>query len=182
MIPTWSEFAALLGLHPGLALSVAAGSIAGGWALHIWQLRGRERHLTLLVDERTRLWQEEVAAHATLRARVDGALAGETAATAAEVDACADRVTRVLVVDDHRERREAMIAVFEEFGIAPVFADSPWAASIASQQADADGTPYDVILIDPSMEGVEAADRLVEPLPAAGSDGWRLIRDRLEAV
>jgi hypothetical protein len=182
MIPTWPEIAVLLGSHPGLALWLAAGAAAGGWALHIWRLRGRERDLTLLVDERTRLWQEEVAAHAQLRAQVDGERVDKAAAPVAGTDASAGLVTRVLVVDDHRERRDAMTAVFEDLGIAPVFADSPWAASIATQQADADGAPYDLILIDPSMEGVRAGDHPVEPLPAAGTDGWRTIRERLEAV
>jgi hypothetical protein len=176
MIPTWSEFAVLLGAHPGLAFAIAAGAGAAAWAMHVWRLRTRERHLTLLVDERTRLWQDEVSAHARLRAGI------EAVPTVEPPDNQPDRVARVLVVGEHRDRREAMSAMFEELGMAPVFADSPWAAAIATRQADADGTPYDLILIDPSMEGVDAADRLAEPLPAAGSDGWRMIRERLEAV
>jgi hypothetical protein len=35
------------------------------------------------------------------------------------------------------------------------FADSPWAATVATTQAAEEGTPYDLILIGSSMEGVE---------------------------
>jgi len=176
MTPSWSEFAVLLGAHPLIALTISTGAAAAAWLLHLSRLRGRERDLTLLVDERTRLWQEEVAAHARLRAALCGRATEEPRASVA------DRVTRVLVVGEHRERREALGAVFEELGFAPVFADSPWAATTAARQADADGAPYDLILVDPALEGPEAVDRRSEPLPPAGSDGWRMIRERLEAV
>jgi CheY-like chemotaxis protein len=147
MTPTWTAFAALLGAHPRLTASLAAGVLAAAWGLHLWRLRGRERHLVLLVDERTRFWQEEVSAHAALRALVGS---GATSAAAHE----SERVARVLVVEERRDQREAMRAVFDGLGIAPVFADSPWAAS----EADADGAPYDLILVDASMEGLEADD------------------------
>jgi hypothetical protein len=153
MIGSWLELAAFLGVHPLLGLALASGAAGAAWGAHVWRLRSRERHLTLLVDERTRLWQEEVTAHGKLRAQV-GAKVPDTALAEGEPGT----VSRVLVIGDLAERREAMKAAFDELGIAPAFADSHWAATVATRQADADGAPYDLILIDASMEGAEAAD------------------------
>jgi hypothetical protein len=149
MSGSWPEITAFLGTHPALALALAAGASAAGWGLHVWRLRGREQHRALLVDERTRLWQDEVTEHARLRS-----LIAPEAPTSGLADAAAGPVTRVLVVGDKPERREAMRAAFDELGIAPVFADSHWAATVAARLADADGAPYDLILVDAAMEGV----------------------------
>jgi hypothetical protein len=153
MTPTWTEFVEPLANSPALAVTLAAGVAAAAWAFHVWRLRSRERRLTLLVDERTRLWQEAVTAHSKLLARVNAA---EAAGTIPGLDS--GQVKRVLVVGDLREQRAAMKAVFTGLGMAPVFADSPWAATVATQQADAEGAPYDLILVDESLEGIEAVD------------------------
>lgn len=152
MMPAWNVIAAWVPQSPRWSAAFAGAVGAAAWAFHVWRLRVRERHLASLVDERTRLWQEEVAAHAKLRARVSAA---EAAGTVPDLDP--GHVTRVLVVGDLRDQRAAMKAVFTGLGMAPVFADSPWAATVATQQADADGTPYDLILVDESLEGTEAA-------------------------
>ena len=159
MTLAWTVFAERLTDLPGLSIALAAGGLAAAWVFHVWRLRSRERHLTFLVNERTRLWQEAVTAHSDLLARVNAA---EAAGTIPDLES--GQVKRVLVVGDLREQRAAMKAVFTGLGMAPVFADSPWAATVATQQADAEGSPYDLILVDESLEGIEAA----EP----GAAGW----------
>jgi len=166
----WTALLAALAAHPASSLALAACMTAGAWGLHIARLRRREQHLLALVDERTRLWQSEVAARADLDRRLE-ALASEDApepatpppavahvsdghaAADAAVGSGGDRPTRVLVVDERRERRDAVIAAFDGLGIHPVFADSRWAATVATSEAEAEGDPYDLILIDAAMEG-----------------------------
>jgi hypothetical protein len=150
MTGSWPELAAFPGMHPLLALVLAAGAAGAGWALHVWRLRGREQHLALLVNEHTRRWQEGRSAHASARSPL-----GSDAPAARTPGAASGPVTRVLVVGDRPDRREAMRAAFDDLGIAPVFADSHWAATVAARLADADGAPYDLILVDAAMEGVE---------------------------
>lgn len=61
----------------------------------------------------------------------------------------------MLVVDDKPETREAIASLFDGFGITPVFADSPWAATVAANQAALEDAPYDLILVGSSMEGIK---------------------------
>lgn len=144
MITAWHAVTAWLGAHPLAGLVLAAATVGGATGLHVWRLRRRERHLAQLVEERTRLWQDEAAANARLRAQADPPPAEDDATSEAPV-------TRVLVVGERRDRHEAMRAALDDLGITPVFADSHWAATVAARQADAEGSPYDLILVEASL-------------------------------
>jgi hypothetical protein len=151
MMAPCSALAGILGSHTRLVLLLAAAGLAGGWGLHVWQLRRRERRVARLVDEQTRLWQQEASAHVVLRAQLAAAAAGGAANQPA-------RPARVLVVGERRDQHEAMTAVFEGLGITPAYADSHWAASVAARRAGEDGEPYDLILIDSALEGAGMAN------------------------
>jgi PleD family two-component response regulator len=144
------------GVHPVVAAALFASGIGVTWWVHIWRLRRRERQLVALVAERTRQWQDEADAHAALRECVDAAALREAEGQPTEGDEDDDHTPRVLVVDDRRDRRDAISTMLATMGLEPAFADSQWAAAVASHQADADGTPYDLILIGKAMEGGEA--------------------------
>jgi hypothetical protein len=152
MTPGWSELMALLGRHPFLAAPLTLAIAVGAPAFHVWRLRWRERQLTALVDERTRLWRDEVRAHAALRSLAAPCSTPASSLGSPEVTPA----VRVLVVGERRETHEAMQAAFGDLGVVPVFADSRWAAAVAARQADAEGVPYDVILVDAALEGSEA--------------------------
>ncbi len=70
---------------------------------------------------------------------------------------------RVLVADDLPEARESLAGMMRELGLRTDVADSGPAALAAIQAADAVGDPYDVVMIDwrmPGLDGVETAVRL----------------------
>lgn len=139
----------LVGVQPLLA-TLGAVVLAGvAWSLHVWTLRRRERALVRAVG----VWMkehpdraEEVAEEVAEPVEPSGApdLPGEG--------------QRVLVVDDRPDRRDAIASALGRIGAQPAFADSPWAATVATRQAEADGVPYDLILIGPSMDGAGAGE------------------------
>jgi PleD family two-component response regulator len=143
--------------HPVVSALLGSLTAAAAWSLHVWRLRRRERGLVALVEERTRQWQQEAEAHAALRERCEAgsaALECRTEAAAAEPvdEELTGRTPRVLVIDDRREQRDAITNLLGSMGVEPVFADSRWAATVATHQADADGMPYDLILIGAAIE------------------------------
>jgi hypothetical protein len=186
MTTVWLDAAGGLGHHPVMTVLASLALVTLVWAMHVVRLRRREHDLLLLVEERTRLWQDEVAAHADLRARL-GVSPGATSPTAvpgpAGAEAATDPAARVLVVDESSERRDTVAGLLRRLGTHPAFADSAWAASVASTEADARGTPFDLVLVGsatlqvgtrsvqiPDPLDVASLSRLL-PAGAAGSHG-----------
>jgi hypothetical protein len=174
MMPSLIDLVSRAASHAGFTIAAGAAVVAATWALHIWRLRGRERDLLMLVDERTRQWQDEAHAHAQLRAQVMSLCGSREPDGTPTLDAEAPRGlvvdvlseagplarrpeprARVLVVDDKPETREAIASLLDGLGITPVFADSPWAATVAANQAALEDAPYDLILVGSSMEGIK---------------------------
>jgi hypothetical protein len=154
MTSSWPALAAAAAAaaRPGLTVATGLAVAAAAWGLHIWRLRRRERDLLRMVDDRTRQWQEEAArlgrpSQRETTPHVARHLPGTLASS---------RQPRVLVVNDRYDEREALASVLDGLGVTPVFADSPWAATVATNEAESEGAPYDLILIGSSMEGLQA--------------------------
>lgn len=175
MMPPLLDLVSRAASHAGLAIAAGSAVVAATWALYIWRSRRREHDLLALGDERTRQWQDEAHSHARLHAQMmsvcragesDGTSAlDENAASGLVVDVLGEAApvglapvprVRALVVDDKPETRAAIASLLDGLGITPVFADSPWAATVANHQAALDDAPYDLILIGSSMEGIES--------------------------
>ena len=69
MTPSLIDLVSRAASHAGFTIASGVAVVAVAWALHIWRLRGRERELLVLVDARTRQWQDEAHANAQLPAR-----------------------------------------------------------------------------------------------------------------
>jgi signal transduction histidine kinase/CheY-like chemotaxis protein/HPt (histidine-containing phosphotransfer) domain-containing protein len=101
------------------------------------------------------------------------------------------RGTRVLVVDDNATARELLSAMSESMGLVVDTADSGEAALVGVERADANDTPYQLLLLDwkmPGMDGVACVQALAErsvlrhPAPVvlmATAFGREAVRQRL---
>jgi CheY-like chemotaxis protein len=150
MIALWQQLQA----HPDLAAATCLAAVSAAWAWRARRLRHHEAETLRLVDEHTRQWQDD-------RRPPDppappGEPAGDEASPPATTGASGD--ARVLVVLARREQREALAALLAGFGAQAVFADSPWAAGVATDQADADGRPFDLVLVESSMDAARPDD------------------------
>ncbi|MDA7417275.1 ATP-binding protein [Xenophilus arseniciresistens] len=80
--------------------------------------------------------------------------------------------TRVLVLDDELEVREAMQALMQAFGIAVTLVTDETQARAALDHAQAQGQPFDVLLCDwrlaEGQDGLAAAQRLQALAPGLG--------------
>ncbi|HSW04322.1 response regulator [Aquabacterium sp.] len=75
------------------------------------------------------------------------------------------RGTRVLVIDDNDCARELLLGMARGFGMAPAAAGSGPAGIQAVKQADAGGHPFDLVLLDwkmPGVDGIACAQRLAQ--------------------
>jgi PAS domain S-box-containing protein len=73
------------------------------------------------------------------------------------------RDMRVLVIDDQEDAREILSAMLTELGMRPDTADSGISGLDAVLNADQSGNPYELVIIDwrmPGMDGVETARQL----------------------
>lgn len=71
--------------------------------------------------------------------------------------------SRVLVVDDNETNRKLLIGLLGKWGLQPALATNGLGALAAISQADAEGQPYHMVLLDvmmPGMDGFEVARRL----------------------
>jgi hypothetical protein len=148
MSPHWMMLAAAIAARPaGAAMAVAAAiSVASG--IVIWRRARQRREMMTAVAE----WQRE-----SLHART-AELSGPDEVAGAGGAEGLGRPARVLVVDERTGQRERMAGVLERMGMAPAFADSRWAASVAARHAESEGTPYDLILINKAMETATAEE------------------------
>jgi len=101
------------------------------------------------------------------------------------------RGTRVLVVDDNATARELLAAMSEAFGLQVDTAAGGEAALVCVEQADASDAPYQLLLLDwkmPGMDGVACVQALAErsalrhPAPVvlmATAFGREAVRQRL---
>jgi hypothetical protein len=143
-----------------LALAAAAGA---GWVLRTCRRRVAQRELEREVEEGTRSWRDELAA-------ADRA-AGDAPQPCAESEADRGDETLVLAVAPP-ETRAAIESRLAGLGICLAAADSAWAAQVACRDAFAAGRPYNLVLLDASLEDVQepgAPVRLQEHLQAWGA-------------
>ena len=80
------------------------------------------------------------------------------------------RSLRILVIDDSANSREILADLLGSLGFAATLASSPLAGLAEAERADADGEPFDLVLVDwkmPGLDGFETARRLRQ-MPAAG--------------
>ncbi|QDX80142.1 hypothetical protein B9N43_02030 [Denitratisoma sp. DHT3] len=71
--------------------------------------------------------------------------------------------SRILVVDDNETNRKLLTSLLGKWGLQPTLATSGLGALAAISQADAEGQPYHIVLLDvmmPGMDGFEVARRL----------------------
>ncbi|HEY3381285.1 MAG TPA: response regulator [Vicinamibacterales bacterium] len=147
--------------HPVATASAILALVSAAWGLHLWRLRLRERDLLLLVDQRTRQWQDEASAHTRLRERIVATVlafplhAASPVSSAGGERACETGSARVLVVDDRAEERVVLASLFDGLGVTAAFADSEWAASVARMEACEAGMPYDLVLVGAGMPAAE---------------------------
>ena len=77
---------------------------------------------------------------------------------------------RVLVIDDNGSAREILCAMVEQFGMQADSVESGERGILMLQQAAASGQPYDAVLLDwlmPGMDGIETARSInAAPMPA----------------
>ena len=81
---------------------------------------------------------------------------------------------RVLVVDDNAVNREILTRLSTRWRMQPDAADSGAGALRAVEDAQADGRPYDLVLLDmqmPGMDGLDVARRLPRPRRAPPGRG-----------
>jgi hypothetical protein len=145
MTQQWPALVVALATLPGLEVARWLAVAAAGWGIHVWRLRRRERAMLAAVSE----WQGVPPDDARVAAATDE-LEQEEVPYPAPLPVH-DR--RVLVVDDRKGQRDEVAAALDRMGFRPVFADSPWAAAVATRQAEADGQPYGLILVNSSLEG-----------------------------
>jgi hypothetical protein len=145
MTPQWTALAGDPAALSGLALAGWLAAATGVCGIHMWRRRRRERLALAAVNE----W------NASARGDIRAAAAGVPAESDGDLIAPfhGGHGQRVLVVDDRKGERDAVAAALDRMGLRAVFADSPWAASVAATQAEADGEPCALILINSSMEG-----------------------------
>lgn len=136
-----------------LLAAASLGGAAVACALCAWRKSSRERDVLAAVREETSRWQAELEATG-VAAAADGSPAPAVTEPAAGPTA---HTPRVLVVDDRREKREAIVEALGGLGVEAVFADSQWAAEAAAREAERADDPYDLILVGTGMEGVEAS-------------------------
>jgi signal transduction histidine kinase/DNA-binding response OmpR family regulator len=92
-----------------------------------------------------------------------GLLPGAAASTAGSRDALRD--TRVLVVDDNAAARELLAAMCRALGLHVSMSDGGADALQRVQQADSDDAPYQLLLLDwkmPGMDGLACAQALAQ--------------------
>jgi predicted ATPase/signal transduction histidine kinase/DNA-binding response OmpR family regulator len=80
------------------------------------------------------------------------------------------RAARLLVVDDNAAARGALVAMARGLGLAAEAVADGWDAMRAGALAARRGEPFDVVLVDlkmPGMDGIGCAQRLVEQAGAA---------------
>ena len=80
---------------------------------------------------------------------------------------------RVLVVDDNASAREIFIGMLSSMQFAAASADSGRRAVDLAQQARADGRPFNIVLLDwqmPGMNGLETLQAIREQAQAAGAE------------
>ena len=75
------------------------------------------------------------------------------------------RGSRVLVADDSADARDVMSNMLTSFGLRVTTTEGGSAAVMATEAADLQGDPFDLLVIDwrmPGMDGIEAARRVTE--------------------
>jgi hypothetical protein len=161
MTPQGPALAGYLAPLSGLALAGVLAAAAGAWGIRVRRLRRRERALLAAVND----WN--ASADDDTRVAAAGVPAGNEEDLIPAFQG--GRFQRVLVVDDRKGQRDAVAAALDRMGLLAVFADSPWAASVAATQAEADGQPCQLILINRSMEGQANGAPLPEWVESATS-------------
>jgi CheY-like chemotaxis protein len=98
----------------------------------------------------------------------------------------------VLVVDDNATNRKILVENFKRWGMNAVAAGSGAQALKIAQEADRDGRPFKLILVDfqmPGMDGLELVRRMLSqssptppPIMMLSSVGWQVSSDQCEEL
>jgi two-component system, sensor histidine kinase and response regulator len=98
----------------------------------------------------------------------------------------------VLVVDDNATNRKILVENFKRWGMHAVAASSGAQALKIAQEADRDGQPFKLILVDfqmPGMDGLELVRRMLSqsspappPIMMLSSVGWQVSSDQCEEL
>jgi two-component system, sensor histidine kinase and response regulator len=98
----------------------------------------------------------------------------------------------VLVVDDNATNRKILVENFKRWGMHAVAASSGAQALKIAQEADRDGQPFRLILVDfqmPGMDGLELVRRMLSqsspappPIMMLSSVGWQVSSDQCEEL
>lgn len=167
------SFSVRAGVEGALAqCGVLAAVLLAAWGLHVWRLRAQHSDLMRLVDERTNDWRDEMTrVQPAPSAGADGRTGGAGRGLDEGVEAAGEVGRRVLTVAT-ADVRAALASRLAGLGLVLGGADSPWSARVACRDAQAAGSPYDVVLVDAVL--AEAQDpgeamRLDEDLRAFGA-------------
>jgi two-component system, sensor histidine kinase and response regulator len=98
----------------------------------------------------------------------------------------------VLVVDDNATNRKILVESFKRWGMRAVAASSGAQALKIAREADRDGQPFKLILVDfqmPGMDGLELVRRMLSqsspappPIMMLSSVGWQVSSDQCEEL